>query len=64
MPRAHAPTAPKPAGRRRWIVAIAVLLLLGGYAAALTWVGRRLETDVQKSIHPMPAMLTDQRAAD
>lgn len=61
MHRAHASTAaPKPVGRRRWIVAIAVLVLLGGYAAALTWVGRRLETDVQKSIHPMPAMLTDQ----
>ena len=61
MQRVHASTAPKPAGRRRWIVAIAVLVLLGGYAVALTWVGRRLETDVQKSIHPMPAMLTDQR---
>lgn len=64
MHRAHAPTAPKPGGRRRWILAVAALLLLGSYAAALTWLGRRLEADVQKSIHPVPATMAAQRAAD
>jgi hypothetical protein len=51
-------TASRPAVRRRWIVVgIAILLVLGAYAGALAWVGQRLEIDVQRSIHPVPAAL-------
>jgi hypothetical protein len=47
-------TASADRRRRRWIgLCIATVVLLV-YAAALTWTTRRLETDIQKSIHALP----------
>ena len=64
MQPVNAPLPTRPASRRRWlVVAIVALLVLGSYAGALAWVTRRLEIDVQKSIHPVPAALSD-RASD
>ncbi len=59
MDREHVPVLKPAAARRRhwWIAALALLVVLGSYAATLAWVTRRLETDVQKSIHPVPAVL-------
>ena len=58
---ASANTAP----RKRWLViALVTALVLGSYAAGLAWVARRLEADVQKSIHPVPAAQSARRAAE
>jgi len=58
-------SAPAPGWWRRWWRAIAIVaLLLLAYAVALAWVTRRLEADVQKSLHPLPAVQHDARADD
>jgi hypothetical protein len=59
-------TEPVPAPRRRrwWVGATLLVLLLGIYAAALTWTTRRLETDIQKSIHPLPTTDVAHRAGE
>ena len=65
MPASHASASSTTAPRRRWrVIAIVAVLLLGSYAAGLAWVARRLEIDVQKSIHPVPAALAAQRSAE
>jgi hypothetical protein len=52
-----------PILRRRWLIALAIgVVLLALYAGALTWLTQRLQTDVQKSIHPLPAAIEDHRA--
>ena len=49
--------------RRRWLIALVVgVVLIALYAGALTWVTQRLQTDIQKSIHPLPAAIEDHRA--
>ncbi|MEO6263889.1 MAG: hypothetical protein ABIO58_02815 [Luteimonas sp.] len=49
-----------PRRRRRWLIVLAICVVLAGiYAGALTWVTQRLETDIQKSIRPLPAMVED-----
>jgi hypothetical protein len=56
-----------PSARRRrrwWIGATCVVLLLVVYAAALTWTTRRLEADIQKSIHALPTVDVARRAGD
>jgi ferric-dicitrate binding protein FerR (iron transport regulator) len=54
---------PSPARRRQWwIAALALIVLLAGYAGALAWVTNRLEIDIQKSIHPAPAVLAADHA--
>lgn len=54
---------PTPLRRRRWLIALVVgVVLLALYAGALTWVTQRLQTDIQKSIHPLPAAIEDHRA--
>ncbi len=55
---------PPPRRRRWWIGAavIAVVLLL--YAGALTWTTRRLEVDIQKSIHALPDASAGHRDGD
>jgi len=48
--------------RKRWMVlSLVAVLVLGGYAAGVAWVTRRLEVDMQKSIRPVPAALSGQR---
>jgi len=57
-------TAPPTRWQRwRWTIAIVALLLLA-YAIALAWVTRRLETDVQQSLHPLPAVRQAARVDD
>ena len=60
----HGPALKASGARRRhlWIAALVLLGLLAAYAATLTWVTHRLETDVQKSIHPVPAVLAADHA--
>jgi hypothetical protein len=58
-------TDPSPRRRRRWwisAVLIAVVLVL--YAGALTWTTRRLEVDIQKSIHAPPDASAGHRDGD
>jgi hypothetical protein len=44
--------------RRRWLTVLCVgIVLLTIYAGSLAWVTRRLQVDIQKSIHPVPAVL-------
>lgn len=64
MDSAKVPALKSSATRRRhlWIAAVALLVLLAAYAATLAWVTRRLEADVQKSIHPVPAELATDSA--
>lgn len=57
-------TLPSTRRRRWWIGATLVVLLLAVYAAALTWTTRRLEVDIQKSIHVLPAVDVARRAGD
>ena len=52
-----------PRRRRAWTIGVVALLLLA-YAIALAWVSRRLEADVQRSLHPLPAVQHDARAGD
>jgi hypothetical protein len=54
-----------PARRRRWWIAIGLgAVMLALYAAGLAWVTRRLEADMQKSIHPVPAVLEARRGGE
>ena len=58
-------TVATPARRRRWWPAITALaLFLLAYALALAWATRRLEADVQHSLHPLPAVQHDAQAGD
>lgn len=53
----------KPAPRRRWLtITIVVVALLALYAGALMWVNQRLQIDIQKSIHVLPADSQDHPA--
>ena len=57
--------APAMLRRKRWLVAIgAAVAVLAIYVGVLTWVTRRLETDIQKSIRPLPAAMEDHRPGD
>ncbi len=57
--------AVKPAPRRRWLVIlIMVITVLALYAGALAWVNQRLQTDIQKSIHVVPADNQDHSAGE
>lgn len=57
--------APPRFRRRRWLIALAVgIALLAIYAGALTWVTQRLQTDIQKSIRPLPAVIADHRTGE
>jgi hypothetical protein len=63
--RTSSDTNPLPTPRRRWWIAatvIAVVLIL--YAGALTWTTRRLEVDIQKSIHALPDASAGHRDGD
>jgi hypothetical protein len=51
---ARPPPAPLARRQRWWIGATLVLLVLVAYVAAVTWTTRRLEADIQKSIHALP----------
>ena len=66
MPSTHTSnTKPLPASRRRWwipVTVIAVVLIL--YVGALTWTTRRLEVDIQKSIHSLPDASAGHRDGD
>ena len=58
-------TKPLPPPRRRWWIpatVIAVVLVL--YVGALTWTTRRLEVDIQKSIHALPDASAGHRDGD
>lgn len=58
-------TNPLPAPRRRWwIVATVIAVVLVLYAGALTWTTRRLEVDIQKSIHSLPDANAGHRDGD
>jgi hypothetical protein len=57
------PTAPA-SRRRRWIGLSIATVVLVVYAAALTWTTRRLETDIQKSIHALPQASATHHDAD
>jgi hypothetical protein len=65
MQAARVPDAPATPRRRRawWTIGVVALLLLA-YAIAVAWVSRRLEADVQRSQHPLPALQHDTRADD
>ncbi len=55
----------KPAPRRRWLpIVIVVVTVLALYAGALMWVNQRLQTDIQKSIHVVPADNQDHSAGE
>lgn len=54
-----------PVRRRRWWpMVVALVLLLAGYALALTWATRWLEADLQRSLHPLPATQRDARSGE
>jgi hypothetical protein len=58
-------TNPLPTHRRRWwIVATVIAIVLVLYAGALTWTTRRLEVDIQKSIHALPDASAGHRDGD
>ena len=58
-------TKPLPAPRRRWwIAATAIAVVLVLYVGALTWTTRRLEVDIQKSIHALPDATAGHRDGD
>ena len=65
MQAARIDEATAPPQRRRWgRTIIVVSLVLLAYAVALAWATRRLEADVQRSLHPLPAVQQDSRADD
>ena len=55
----------KPAPRRRWLtILVVVTTVLALYVGAVIWVNQRLETDIQKSIHVLPADNQDHSAGE
>lgn len=66
MSTAHtSDTTPSPSRRRRWWIGAAVIaVVLVLYAIALTWTTRRLEVDIQKSIHALPDASAGHRDGD
>lgn len=55
----------QPTPRRRWLTMIAIgAIVLALYAGALGWVNERLQTDIQKSIHAVPADNQDHSARE
>ena len=51
---------PVAARRRRWLVALAISAVLAAlYAVAVGWVARRVESDIAKSIRPLPEVIED-----
>ncbi|WP_159017011.1 hypothetical protein [Cognatiluteimonas profundi] len=60
-----APTALPSTRRRRWWIGVSIaVVVLGLYAAALTWTTRRLEIDIQKSIRAVPVAGATHREND
>lgn len=56
--RTHAD--PAHAKRRRWgAIAMSVVLALSVYALGLAWVANKLESGVQKSIHPLTVAMDE-----
>jgi len=48
---------------RRWcVLAIAAALLLGAYAGGVAWVTQQVEAGVDRSLQPLPAIVTDRPA--
>lgn len=48
---------PTPHRRRRWLIVTGIVgAVLIAYALTLTWATQRLETDLQKSIRPLPVV--------
>lgn len=70
MPSTSTSTSPAPTTlpstrRRRWWIGVSIaIVVLGLYAAALTWTTRRLEIDIQKSIRAVPVAGASQREND
>ena len=50
--------------RRWWWLSLAVVIVLGVYAGALTWVTRRVEAGVERSIQPLPAAMQDRQRGE
>jgi len=62
MRAVRTPVVPGTWSRKRWMVlTVVAVLVLGGYAAGLAWVSRRLEVDMQKSFRAVPAAESGQR---
>ena len=47
--------------RRRWWLLLVVAILLGAYASALSWVTKRVEAGVERSIQPLPVVMQDRQ---
>jgi hypothetical protein len=47
--------------RRRWWLLLGVAILLGAYAGALSWVTKRVEAGVERSIQPLPVVMQDRQ---
>lgn len=48
-------TLPRRSNRSRWLIVLTILVvLLAVYAIALRWFALRLESDIQKSLRPIP----------
>lgn len=60
-PRSHLEHTPAADARMRKVcwIAITIALLLGAYAATLSWATRTVEAGVERSIQPLPAMIQD-----
>lgn len=49
--------APAPRRRRRWMILTGIIgTILVVYALTLNWATQRLESDIQKSIRPLPVL--------
>lgn len=52
--------SPAHARHRRWgVIATGVVLALSVYALGLAWAANRLESGIQKSIHPLPVAMDE-----
>ena len=48
-------TLPRRSNGSRWLIGLTILVvLLAVYAIALRWFALRLESDIQKSLRPVP----------